>query len=302
MLIDSFLFNNEFEIAEARLRYLDDIVDYFVIAEASISHSGQQKPLYWKERNFLAEEFGHKIIYVTLNQNDFEKQKETVFGIPTDAISNIIGTSRKRIGEEVKKRFDNAFLIYSDLDEIPRKESISAKKNSLTLLEHSLQYYFIDCCCYTVPFMRLPWSLVIETDILKDINLNSLRNKTFEAQANYLQLLNSENMNDDVKYHKSLERQITDNLKIDVELVPDAGWHLSYMGGIDKVIDKIRSSGHVEIFDDFDCDKEKLLKKVNSGEDFLGRDIHFRFEEPEKLFPQELLKHFPAEFLSNSVR
>lgn len=301
MLIDSFLFNNEFEIAEARLRYLDDTIDYFVIAEATVSHSGQKKPLYWQERNFLADEFGDKIIYVTLHSSDFEKQKETVFGIPTDEISNIIGTSRKRIGEEVINRFDSATLIYSDLDEIPRKESISAKKNSLTLLEHSLHYYFVDCCCYTVPFTRLPWSLVIETGLLKDINLNRLRNKTFEAQANYLQLLNSENMNDDVNFHESLTKQISNNLKIDVELVPDAGWHLSYMGGIDKVIDKIRSSGHVEIFDDFDLDKEELLKKMNGGEDFLGRDIHFRFEEPEKLFPKELLRHFPAEFLSNSI-
>lgn len=302
MLIDSFLFNNEFEIAEARLRYLDDIIDYFVIAEATVSHSGKQKPLYWQERNFLADEFGDKIIHVTLHQNDFEKQKETVFGIPTDSISNIIGTSRRRLGEEVAKRFDHATLIYSDLDEIPRKERISAKKNSLTLLEHSLHYYFLDCLCYTVPFTRLPWSLVINTDILRDINLNNLRNKMFEAQANYLQLLNGEGMNDDMQHYEALKKQITDNLKIDVELVPDAGWHLSYMGGIDKVIDKIRSSGHVEIFDGFDYEKDKLLQKLISGEDFLGRDIHFRFEEPGKLFPQELLKHFPTEFLSKSVR
>ena len=43
MLIDSFLFFNETELAELRIKYLDKIVDYFVIVEADSTHQGQKK-------------------------------------------------------------------------------------------------------------------------------------------------------------------------------------------------------------------------------------------------------------------
>ena len=40
MLIDSFLFFNEAELAELRIKYLEKIVDHFVIVEANITHQG----------------------------------------------------------------------------------------------------------------------------------------------------------------------------------------------------------------------------------------------------------------------
>jgi beta-1,4-mannosyl-glycoprotein beta-1,4-N-acetylglucosaminyltransferase len=47
MLIDSFLFFNETELVELRIKYLNNIVDYFVIVEADITHQGKKK-----DRNF----------------------------------------------------------------------------------------------------------------------------------------------------------------------------------------------------------------------------------------------------------
>ena len=43
MLIDSFLFFNETELAELRIKYLEKIVDYFVVVEADITHQGKKK-------------------------------------------------------------------------------------------------------------------------------------------------------------------------------------------------------------------------------------------------------------------
>ena len=43
MLIDSFLFFNETELAELRIKYLNNIVDCFVIVEADITHQGKKK-------------------------------------------------------------------------------------------------------------------------------------------------------------------------------------------------------------------------------------------------------------------
>ena len=43
MLIDSFLFFNETELVELRNKYLNKIVDQFVIVEADITHQGKKK-------------------------------------------------------------------------------------------------------------------------------------------------------------------------------------------------------------------------------------------------------------------
>ena len=45
MLIDSFLFFNENELAELRVKYLSPVVDFFVVVEANITHQGKKKGL-----------------------------------------------------------------------------------------------------------------------------------------------------------------------------------------------------------------------------------------------------------------
>ena len=68
MLIDSFLFFNETELVELRIKYLNNIVDYFVIVEADITHQGKKKD--WNFPKILEnnlKEFSSKIQYHQLN-------------------------------------------------------------------------------------------------------------------------------------------------------------------------------------------------------------------------------------------
>ena len=51
MLIDSFPFFNEYELIELRIRYLEEIIDAFVIVEANITHQGKKKD--WNFPNIL---------------------------------------------------------------------------------------------------------------------------------------------------------------------------------------------------------------------------------------------------------
>ena len=46
---DCFLFNNELDLLEIRLKYLWDVVDTFVIVEADTTFAGEEKPLHFKE-------------------------------------------------------------------------------------------------------------------------------------------------------------------------------------------------------------------------------------------------------------
>ena len=44
MIIDAFTFFNEKELVELRVKYLNDIVDHFLIIEADVTHTGIKKP------------------------------------------------------------------------------------------------------------------------------------------------------------------------------------------------------------------------------------------------------------------
>ena len=43
MIVDAFLYFNEKELAELRIKYLDKIVDFFVVVESNITHQGKNK-------------------------------------------------------------------------------------------------------------------------------------------------------------------------------------------------------------------------------------------------------------------
>ena len=77
MLVDSFLFFNESELAELRIKYLEKIVDYFVVVEADITHQGKKKS--WNFPKLLEnnlKEFSSKIQYHQININPGEIKNE----------------------------------------------------------------------------------------------------------------------------------------------------------------------------------------------------------------------------------
>ena len=66
-IIDCFTFYNELDMLTYRLNILNDIVDYFVLVEATHTHVGKEKPLFYKENKHLFEKFNHKIIHIVVD-------------------------------------------------------------------------------------------------------------------------------------------------------------------------------------------------------------------------------------------
>jgi len=48
-IYDCFIFFNELDLLEIRLKTLDKVVDYFVLVEADKTHRGKKKPLYYEK-------------------------------------------------------------------------------------------------------------------------------------------------------------------------------------------------------------------------------------------------------------
>ena len=63
MLIDCFIFFNEYDILEGRLEYLYDVVDYFVIVEMDVSFNGNPKPMNFSNNIHRYRKYADKILY-----------------------------------------------------------------------------------------------------------------------------------------------------------------------------------------------------------------------------------------------
>ena len=51
MIVDTFMFYNEFDILEKRLRLLNNVVDKFVLVESEETHVGKEKRLLFNENS-----------------------------------------------------------------------------------------------------------------------------------------------------------------------------------------------------------------------------------------------------------
>lgn len=107
-VIDTFLFAGEIEMLKLRLDYLNDSVDYFIIAESNQFFTGESKNFEFLVNNSEFEKYEHKIHYVSFEPNvpekDFEKQQRN--------------SLRNKI---IELADENSIILHSDVDEIPDK-------------------------------------------------------------------------------------------------------------------------------------------------------------------------------------
>ena len=64
MIVDTFMFYNELDVLETRLRKLSPHVDLFVLVESKVTHNGNPKPLYFEENKERYTEWLPKLRHV----------------------------------------------------------------------------------------------------------------------------------------------------------------------------------------------------------------------------------------------
>ncbi len=117
-IFDCFTFFNELDILELRFDILDPVVDYFVLVEATKTHHGEEKRLYFHENRERYKKYEEKIIYVLVEDTP-EYKGECDMGIV-----NYLRNSIMR-GLVDKARPDD-YILVSDVDEIPNPELLKA--------------------------------------------------------------------------------------------------------------------------------------------------------------------------------
>jgi beta-1,4-mannosyl-glycoprotein beta-1,4-N-acetylglucosaminyltransferase len=235
-IYDAFLFFNELDILELRLNILDMYVDYFVISESSITHSGQPKPYYFEENKERFSKFLHKIIYLKISDtpNDFVNLPNIIDTTTFDGkcvldIHDFIKTQTLRFNRKTEQHFgrdffqkecirrgfvncnDDDIIISSDLDEIPNPknfqdiDSLMCKAKFFTFNQTTYYYYF---------------------NLLKESNWKGSRMGFYK----------------DLKKYSYNQLRAQNNYNID-----NGGWHFSFMGGPEQVKKKIQSYSHQEM-------------------------------------------------------
>ena len=77
MIVDCFTFYNEMDVLKRRLRYLNSVVDKFVLVESTVTHRGEPKELYYEKHKEEFSEWNDKIVHVVVRDNP-RRQKSMV--------------------------------------------------------------------------------------------------------------------------------------------------------------------------------------------------------------------------------
>lgn len=210
---DCFTFFDEFDILELRLKELDSVVDYFVVCEANETFVGDKKELYFKNNRERFEKFLHKIIYVPVtdfpSQNDVwvreEHQRECM-------LQGIIGAN------------DDDFVIFSDVDEIPKAESITEALgfDGYVRFKMDMFQYYIN-----LRERKNSWDACYG---LRKKNISTLNCAPGGTKS--------------LSYARFNLDKISENTGIPVYSLNNSGWHFTHLGGVEKLLRKFNSYSH----------------------------------------------------------
>ena len=258
-IYDCFPFFNELDLLEIRLHELYEIVHRFVLVESPSTHQGNPKPLYYADNKKRFEQFNDKIIHVI---EDF-KDTEPIPWAREQA-------QRNRISSEIDKLDGDDVVIVSDLDEIPRASMIPIvcsdfqADRELRYLHMRFFYYYLNCA-----FDQMPWArgFIAPARLLKGQNLTHIR-ASYQSLPKIvpirgkLELVEQSVLRGDDE-HRDDDEHVRSNL---------AGWHFSYAGGEDRIIEKIRAFAHTEFNTNTFTNKAYIHCAIERGTGLTGTD------------------------------
>lgn len=136
MIYDAFLFYNELDLLEIRLNTLNEVVDKFVIVEATVTHTNKPKELYYQKNKKRFKKFSKKIIHVIIDDSP--------------PVSNPWILERYQFTQAVKGLSNckpDDIILHGPVDEIPNPKKIlewakKPGKNKVFLMD--LSYYYLN--------------------------------------------------------------------------------------------------------------------------------------------------------------
>ncbi len=288
-IFDVFLFLNEIDLLELRLKTLYDHVDYFIITELFETFSGKKKPfLFEKEKNRF-KKFSDKIIYNKVTREKLVDLKNKRWSLYVSDFDKAIpyqngGKAYKHIHKTLKREVshrDSAilgfwhlakpddYILLSDLDEIPNplaiQKAIKSDNKEISYFEMEWFLYWIN------NKISKPWfgTVFFKFKSLKGNSLNNFR------------------------YASSTKKNVPG------KIIKKGGWHFSYLGGLQAIRKKLKAhpfqGRRVQIASILDrLGIRKFENVIEKNEDIFFLNREFSIVDIEKVFPIYLQKNIKS--------
>jgi len=273
MIYDCFPFFNELELLEIRLHELSDVVDYFVLVEATRTHTGLPKPLHFFNNSYLFTDFPSRVIHVVVEDMPITKEEiaECISGKDKKWIESKYQVEDHWVRERHQRNammlaLQNCnpedIIIISDADEIVRASIVSNLEQTLcegsNPVEQYLNSYYLNIICTNMPW----WGSKI-------------------VRRKYL----DEHTPSEVRFHSP-------------PCSPDCyirngGWHYNWLGGAEKIFTKLQAFAHQECNTPDTANLENIQVRMKNKTDVLGR-----LYEYEKI---EMTKENTPEYVMNNL-
>lgn len=277
MIYDCFQFFNELDMLKIRMNVMNPVVDRFVISEATVTFSGQPKPLYFEEHKDEFKQFADKIIHVVVDDT------------PTGYTHDCDTFQKNAVGRGLKGCSDDDIVIFSDLDEIPDPDKVReiCKKISdnedgaRDMVFHMAQRMFY---CY-LNMEEVSGNLLAYCGEFPGIA--SKDRKWLGTKICSAEIVKKLNMNvGELRWPDAKENGVR---------ISDGGWHFGYMGGsgeknVEKrIADKVKAAAHQELNNSDVLSQAGDL--IDDGKDMFGRNADFRIVPIDDSFPKYIREH-----------
>ena len=274
MIYDCFLFFNELELLELRLHELADVVDRFVLVEATTTFSNKPKPLHYAENCACFERFADRIIHVVVPDSP-----------DTSNAWAIEDFQRNCLARGLKFCAPDDLILMSDVDEIPRASAVKKAAKEMRFNQNfaaNLGHKFLSRRAVfrlsrrwlrrRHPFVRV----FEQTPHAYFLNCVATQPKVWHGtRMCHLR---------DLTTPVDMRRWMGD-------AVPNGGWHFTHMGGVAAMQEKIAAYSHQEWNKPEYTSAERLGDLVEQGKDIFGRGGEYRFVQLDDTYPQFLMSN-----------
>lgn len=222
---DACMVSSELDVLEIRFRELDAVVDRFIVVESPWTHQGRPKELLFRNNRDRFAAFAGKIVHVVADERREGLTWEQESYQRTCILKGLDGAA------------DDDLLIVCDVDEIPRREVVAriaaddrlaARVTGLSVTNYN---YFINFESHQ-PFIR---PVVLPCGLARRLGANLARHLLVRAGRHI------------------------------VPVIPNAGWHFSWLGGADAVWRKLQNFCHLELLEAMPT-REEVAAKLAAGD------------------------------------
>jgi hypothetical protein len=255
-IFDCFIFFNEIELLQLRLRELYDLVDHFVVCEAPVTFRGHEKPLHFAEHPELFRQYSSKIRHVVVD--DMPETRS-----PWDREYH----QRSAIRRGLFDMRPGDVVMVSDADEIIAPSAVRYVRahDGYFMFDMPMYQFYINMRALPSGWAKAfayTWEMDPEIGDYNWIRGHELQ--SFERFPN--------------RHHK----------------VERAGWHFTFLGGADAVRAKLGSYSHSERWQRTMLQAGQIERQLNALKD-VGGGRFLEFCRLDDAFP-ETVREFAVDY------